>query len=510
MKRLALIQPNSAFVSESIPLGFGWIAAVLKNKGIEVKIIDASAAYSRYSDDDIVRLCKEFNADAVGVVFMTSHVYKAYDLVKKLSELKVPIIGGGYHVTKFPNEVLSRGVDIGMMGEAEVTITEIVDYLNGKMKIEDVKGISYKKDNEIIINPPRPLIQNLDDLPLPDREAFILSDFARSEKEIKNVMSTLITSRGCPFECSFCASQKTGYRFRSADNVLKEIRQVKEKYGTRNFYLVDDTINVHRKRLIELCEALKGEDIVWRCNGRFDLMDEELLIKMKEAGCIHISLGVESGDDEVLKRMHKKLTANIIREKAKLIHDVGISQTLNFMFGFPFETPESIEKTIQLIKDIEPYITDIQRAGLLIPFPGTTLYEEFKTQYNYDQWWLRPEDFMTEVRESDHRPIFKKFLFDDLGLINEKGKFFEYSDEMIKKIKKGMRTIDHIVMKRKVHALNFTKSKFVEKAIYMAMLGMIYSSKGLYNLNPNIERKVIHPLYYSVRRNKYYLKNRTY
>jgi len=508
--KLIFIQPKSAFVSEAIPLGFGYISAIAKKHGAEVRIIDASAPYASYTEESIYEICKEFRPDAIGIVFMTSHIYQAYNLVKKLKHLKIPIIGGGYHASKFPEEVLERGVDIALRGETDITITELIDYFQGLKSLEGIKGISYKKSGEIVNNPLQEKVKDLDSIPLPDREAFILADFARSEKEIKNVMSTIITSRGCPFECSFCASQSSGYRFRSAANVIQEIQQVKKLYGTRNFYLIDDTINVHRARLLELCKELKKENIVWRCNGRFDLMDEELLRAMKDAGCIHISLGVESGDEYVLNRMKKRLTPAIIREKAKLVHKVGIGQTVNFMFGFPFEKPEHIRNTVKLIKQIEPYVSDFQRAGLLIPFPGTTLYEEFKDQYNYDRWWLQPQNFMTEVRESDYRPLFKKFLFDDIGLLNKNGRFFDYSDEVVKEIRIGMRTIDQIVMKRKAKTLNFTPIKIMSSVIHLGMNAFVFSSKLLYNLNPKIERRIIHPLYYALRRNRFYLKNRQY
>ena len=511
MAKLVLIQPRSAFVSEAIPLALGYLTTIAKKYGAEVKIIDATGPYANYTDEEIIKTCKDFKADAVGVVIMTSHVYIAYDLIDKLKKnLNILIFGGGYHASKFPEEVLDRGVDIVMRGETDITITELIDYLDGKKKIEEIKGISYKKDGKVINALPPAAIKNLDEVPYPDREAFNLNDFARSDKEIKNVMSTIITSRGCPYECSFCASQKSGYRYRSAANVVGEMREVNKKYGVTNFYIIDDTINVHRARLIELCNALKDENIIWRCNARFDLMDEELLRKMKEAGCKHISFGVESGDDQVLEKMRKRLTVAKIKEKAKLVHEVGIGQTVNFMFGFPFENPESIENTIKLIKDIEPYVTDVQRAGLLIPFPGTTLYEEFKSQYDYDQWWLRPQDFMTNVRESEYRPLYKKFLFDDLGLLEEKGRFFNYSKDIAKKIKKGMKTIDYIVMKRKARALNFTNYKMVERMIYLGMIGIVSASKFLYKINPKLERRIIHPAYYAMRRSRYYLKDRQY
>jgi len=505
-----LIQPKSAFVSEAIPLGFGYLAAIARQHGAEVRIIDATAPYATYTEEDIIRICQEFKPDAIGLVFMTSHIYKSYDIARKLKPLHIPIIGGGYHASKFPEEVLARDVDIVMRGETDITITELIEYLRGEKSLADIKGISFKLAGEIINNPLQEKIRDLNAIPLPARDAFSLRDFARSDKEIKNVMSTIITSRGCPYECTFCASQSSGYRFRSTENIIQEIRQIKQQYGTTNFYLIDDTINVHRKRLLELCEGLKKEHIVWRCNARFDLMDEELLRTMKDAGCIHISFGVESGDAEVLKRMKKKLTPEEIRKKAKLVHDVGIGQTVNFMFGFPFEKPESIRNTVRLIKQIEPYVSDFQRAGLLIPFPGTTLYDEFKDQYNYDRWWLQPQNFMTEVRESEYRPLFKKFLFDDLGLLKEKGRFFNYSDDVTREIKRGMHVIDQIVMKRKAKTLNFTPIRAMSNIIHAIMNLFVFSSKLLYSIHPKIEREIIHPLYYAMRRSRYYLKNRVY
>ena len=504
LKNLVFIQPNSAFVSEAIPLGLGYVAAITKKYGSQVKIIDGSAAYADYSHEEMVKMCEDFKADAVGVVFTTSHIYQAYDLVNKLKKLNIPILGGGYHASKFPEEILERGVDIALRGDTDRTIVELLDYLEGKIKLEDIKGISYVKDGKIVHKVPQIPIANLDEIPYPDREAFILEDFGKTPKEIRIAMSTIITSRGCPFECSFCASQKTGYRYRSAENIIGEIRQVKERYGVTNFYFLDDTININRKRLIELCDALKKENITWRCNGRFDLMDEELLIKMKESGCKHISFGVESGDNYVLSRMKKRLTTEKILEKAKLVHGVGINQTVNFMFGFPYEKPEHIDNTIKLIKQLGPYVSDWSRGGLLIPFPGTTLYEEFKDEYGYDKWWLRPEEFMTEVRESDSRPLFKRFLFDDHGQLEEQGKFFTYSDDVKAKIREGIRVLDYMIMKKKAKALNFTNNKIMEKAIYAGMVGIVNASKFLYHINPKLELKVIQPIHYALRRSRIY------
>ncbi|MFA4887601.1 MAG: cobalamin-dependent protein, partial [Candidatus Nanoarchaeia archaeon] len=167
--KLVFIQPGSAFVSESIPLGLGYITAICKKHGAEVKIVDGTGAYAKYTEEDMVRICKDFSADAVGVVFMTSHIYKSYSLVEKLKVLKIPIIGGGYHASKFPEEILEKGVDIALRGETDITITELIDYLDGKKKLEDVKGISYIKDGQIVTTLPQPKVMNLDEIPLPDR-----------------------------------------------------------------------------------------------------------------------------------------------------------------------------------------------------------------------------------------------------------------------------------------------------------------------------------------------------
>src|SRR3989344_3040371 len=148
--RFIFIQPNSPFVSESIPLALAYVSAILKEHGAEVKVIDGTAPYAEYTDEKMVQICKDFKADVVGVVLMTSHIYKAYDLIPKLKKLNIPIIGGGYHASKFPEEVLSHGIDIALRGETDKTIKELADYLQGKRKLEDIKGVSFKKDGKVI------------------------------------------------------------------------------------------------------------------------------------------------------------------------------------------------------------------------------------------------------------------------------------------------------------------------------------------------------------------------
>ena len=146
----------------------------------------------------------------------------------------------------------------------------------------------------------------------------------------------------------------------------------------------------------------------------------------------------------------------------------------------------------------------ISYTGTRAGASGTTLYEEFKEEYGYDKWWLRPEEFMTEVRESDSRPLFKRFLFDDHGQLEEQGKFFTYSDDVKAKIREGIRVLDYMIMKKKAKALNFTNNKIMEKAIYAGMVGIVNASKFLYHINPKLELKVIQPIHYALRRSRIY------
>ena len=188
-------------------------------------------------------------------------------------------------------------------------------------------------------------------------------------------MGLIMTSRGCPYGCTYCSTDTRRVSYRSIDNVLKEIRLVKEKYGTSQFSFKDDSFTVNRKRVEDLCDRLIKEkfNINWECNTRVNLINDDLLLKMKRAGCNSIKVGIESGSERVLKEMNKGITHDQVRNAAKLFRKVGIHWTGYFMMGVPGETVEDVYKTLDFMYEVKP---DFASIGVYEPFPGTPMFAE--------------------------------------------------------------------------------------------------------------------------------------
>lgn len=380
------------------PFGIVQLATVLSKKGYVARVYDAdyyadpetidySQISSRYpvflkslkKDSSVwkgvVKNIKKWKPDVVGISTYTTFAASAFklaELVKKnIRGCKVVI--GGPHATVRAEEILRicKNVDYVVRGEAEDTILELVKYIEGKksLKLEGIDGVSFKKGARIIHNKDRFPPKNLDDYPTPDRSLLLNEKKLTSED-----MGLIMTSRGCPYRCTYCASTK-GIRYRSVDKVLEEILTVKRKYGTSQFTFKDDSFTVNRDRVVELCKKLIDQKmgISWECNTRVNLIDEELLWLMKKAGCNFIKVGVESGSDKMLERMNKKITLDQVRSAAKLFRKVGIHWTGYFMMGVVGETKNDVWKTVEFMREVKPNLGVI---AVYEPFPGTAMFEE--------------------------------------------------------------------------------------------------------------------------------------
>lgn len=468
--------PRTTFV---VPLGLGYLAAILKKRGVSVKIIDATAPYAQYNNLAIAKMLEKEHFDLIGITITTLFANFAYELMEVIAKNKHFIVCGGPHVSLFPHEALLRGAKVSVVGEGEAAISEIADYLKGERNLEDIPGISYiDRTGAIIDNPARPLIDNLDSLPFPDKEAFNFDDYAQDKIDTSK-FGSILSSRGCPGRCVYCSKAVFGarYRFRSPENIILEMNSLHEHYGLDHFSFLDDTVTLNSKNLFALCNVIsnqKAPKYTWSCSARIDLLNAEALKAMQLSGCVHINYGIESANPDTLRRIKKDISPESIESTVALTKDCGIDYSINFIWGYPWESAGEIENSINFMKKLGRRASWINPGGILMPFPGTPIYDEFKEAYGFKDWWLDKFKFTGSYRLRTTSPLFRYFFFEDLGLL-ETGGFFNYSRSVKQKIKKAVRYIGNFNLKNQPFVY-YVSGKFI-----------IWVSRVLYGLSPNLE-----------------------
>jgi len=381
------------------PYGLVSIATFLKENGFpEVQVYDAdynehpenidysrlSFAYQKYLGSfkeckhpvwtEVENTIIDYKPELIGIsiwtTFAASSFYTA-QIAKKIYP-KVPVVLGGPHATVRATEILDicPHVDFVIQGESEQSLTDLANSLKMNHQLDNIKGLVYRADSKIISNSPGKETLNLNLFPFPDRSLLINESSYNSED-----MGLMMTSRGCPFACTYCATTTNRVSFRTSDHIISEIQFVKEKYGTVQFTFKDDSFTVNTKRVELFCNALISNciNINWECNTRVNLINEELLQLMKKAGCNFIKVGVESGSRSILKSMNKGITLEQIFKAAKLFRKLGVHWTAYFMIGVPGETQYDITQTIEFMKTIRP---DFISIGVYEPFPGTVMFDK--------------------------------------------------------------------------------------------------------------------------------------
>lgn len=366
--------PESVNKAQGIypPLGIAYIAAVLEKSGHNVGILDVQAL-NLTSQEARTKILEE-KADLVGITCMTSDFPGALEAANFAKESGAVVVLGGPQLAIYPKETLSYdSIDYGIYGEAEYSMLNLANNLEkGKKEFSDIKGLVYRKNGKIFINPPD-IVENLDDLPFP---AIHLLPFEKYDCVItEKPVLTMITSRGCPFNCGFCFKQPSDrkYRKRSPEKVVDEIEHYIEKYHVKEIMFYDDTLTIDRNHVIAICNEIikRNIKIKWQSPTRIDRVDKELLILMKKAGCRMLRYGVESGDENILKIMKKGITLNQIRDVFKWTKEAGIETFAYFIIGYANETPETIRKTIDFAKELNP---DYVMFTIATPYPQTDLY----------------------------------------------------------------------------------------------------------------------------------------
>lgn len=375
-------------------IGICILAAVLRDKGYKCEVIECEALGK--SPEETASLIAQKKPAYVGITSTTSVIFDAAyiaSLIKKeLPDTKILL--GGAHLSAVPTDTLEKfeSFDIGVIGEGEVTIVDLIDTLEAGKDLANVKGIIYRDGDKLNITERRELINDLDSLPYPAHDLlnpkFPENYLPMFNNFIRSPAVSAVTSRGCPSKCTFCDRTIFGnrYRFHSADYVFKYLKYLKSEYGIRDFLFYEDTFIVSRARVKDLCNLIidSNEDFLWTCLGRIDSFNEEVMKLMKKAGCWQISFGIESGSSKVLETINKRIDLKEVEHVVHRVKKIGMRVKGLFMIGNPSETLETIMETIKFSRRID---IDEFTCSALMPLPGSEVAKVAHEYGKYDGNW---------------------------------------------------------------------------------------------------------------------------
>lgn len=361
------------------PLGIAYMAGVLQENNIDVEILDASAEDMDFKDVEKELLKRK--PDLVALTALTPTIGRALETAQVVKETLPDsiVVMGGYHPTfNFIETLEDENVDIVIRGEGEYIMLNLVQALENQSSLHDVKGIVFEDKNskEIVVNPEAPLIQDLDELPFPALNLLPMKKYRLLD--MNTHMTTMITTRGCPMQCSFCSSAAMHgkkIRERSVENIVDEIEYLNTNYDIDTIAFMDDTFTLKKRKVMAICDEIlkRNIEIMWGCTSRVDTLDEKLLKKMKEAGCITIFIGVESADQQQLDNMCKNTTIAKIENAFKIAHKLKIRTIASVALGMPGDTKEIMNKTVKFVHKLKP---NYAIYSLATPYPGTRFYKE--------------------------------------------------------------------------------------------------------------------------------------
>ncbi|MEP9411482.1 MAG: cobalamin B12-binding domain-containing protein [Candidatus Brocadia sp.] len=375
------------------PLGLCYLASVLRQAGIKSRIIDA-LSFEKTMEETVEEILS-LNPRYAGITAKTVAIFRAAELAEKIKKANPRIITiiGGAHITAVPRETMERfpQFDIGVVGEGEITIVELIQTLEENKDLRRVNGLIIREnDGNLFLTTPRPPIENLDSIPLPawDMVPHLKYYHESATRFSKLPLGSVITSRGCPGKCLFCDNSIFGRRFRahSANYVIEMVKYLKSTYGIKSLVFYDDYFTADRKRLKEICLKMIEEklDLEWVCSARVNAINEEMLFLMKQAGCFQIAYGIESGNQDILNLQQKGISLERVRSAVEMTHKAGIRTKGYFMIGHPTETQKTIFETIDFAKSIP---LDNFQATYFTPFPGSPAYDVVDKYGAFEKDW---------------------------------------------------------------------------------------------------------------------------
>ena len=365
--KVLLVDPSQCWSGLNIALGY--LAAMLKKKGHEVKVLNLTE-HKKWKIEIIEKaFIRNYHPDLIGIALFYLDYFPVKRMIARIkSYYDKPIVIGGPQMLIEKEKILSDipELDFAIIGEGEFAVIELCEAIQGKKSLGDIAGLVYRENGRIICNKERDILWNLDVLPFPDYEAFGIESIARY---------SIITSRGCAFNCSYCFRSSPKWRPRSAENIIDELKQAVEKYRIREFVIVDDSFNIDNKRVEKFCNLLEtsGLEIPWSCTGvRADRLPESLILKLKKGGCRSICLGIETLQPDLYETLNRKMTMETVINCVKLLKKNKLSSYSYFLIGLPGETKEKTWDTYLKAKAMG---IENPQFSLLLPFPGTRMHD---------------------------------------------------------------------------------------------------------------------------------------
>ncbi|MFC1917790.1 B12-binding domain-containing radical SAM protein [Chloroflexota bacterium] len=421
-----LVNPRHMEWGNTPPLGIAYLAAVLEDNCLSVNVIDMSAYGMEY--EELTSEIRTIKPDIIGISATTPQMPVGLEVAKIAKSLNPNCITvfGGVHPSSLPDESMSYPeIDMVIRGEGELTLLSLIKQLGTDKHLDNVEGLSYKKDGQVVHNPARPLIENLDDLPLPARHLFPFPEAYEGVYLKRKIFADIMTSRGCIGTCLFCNRIVFGRTVRcmSPEYVVAEMEHLVNNYNVGEIHIADDLFAYDIDRAMKICDLIveKNLDIVWSASGgvRIDGYTKELMTKMKEAGCYRVHFGVEAGSDEVLRKIGKGIT------KAQVVEAVNDAKKENmvvvamFMLGNYGETEKTMRETIDFAKSLN---IDFAQFMMAVPFPGTAFYRLLDkrnelltkdwTKYEiYQEPIYKTEDLNQELVVRMYRKAHREFYF---------------------------------------------------------------------------------------------------
>ena len=385
------------------PLGLAYVAASLEKAGFAVEMLDNYLLKKPTSE--ITQLLQQLKPEIVGITCGSATYHQCIETAKTIKETlpNCKVVVGGWHASYMPETILQHSeIDYAVMGEGERAMAELATHITkGKNNeaLADIAGIAYRHNSTIKKNAPK-FITDMDEIPFPARHLLPMQLYDRTIEFLKATPADVMSiARGCPYNCGFCETKKlwgNTCRSFSPNRTLAEINYMKDKFGTKGIYFINDNFTLKKKETLELCDLMvkNNVDIEWVCDTRVNLVSRELLSKMKDAGCKAIWFGVESGSPRILQKINRNITLEQTETAFKLCREQRIQIACSFMLGFPDETRSDMEATLKFAKKLDP---DWCQFNIFIAYPDSSLYQELLQRGNYE----RLDDYLLSVKTPD-------------------------------------------------------------------------------------------------------------
>lgn len=376
------------------PLNLSVVASIVRNAGHAVTLIDANAL--RLSTQETLLRLKEFNPNFLGFMLTSYMFQRTFDWIKYFKEqTSLPVAVGGINLTIFPKETLShKEIDYGIIGPAIKSLPELLDAVENGKSIDHIKGLAFRQNGNLIINPAENMPRHQDELPFAARDLLPNHLYHSFLSQGKN-FTIMVTSMGCPFNCVFCDEGGEKYYGRSPKNVVDEMEECVTRYNVKEIDIFDREFTIKKQRVLDICDEIirRNLKVKWSCRARVTSVNEKMLAKMKKAGCKMIMYGIESGDPDILKSLNKGIDLDRIRQTVRWTQKYNIRVFGFFIIGSPGETWETALRTIRFARELN---IDYAQFTRMTAKPKTPLSQMLVKEMGFDFW---PDLILGKVKE---------------------------------------------------------------------------------------------------------------